>query len=463
MLECFNANDVRGRVGAGLDAEVAHRIGRAFAAVTGAGRVVLARDARLSSPELAAALSAGMVAAGGEVHDLGLAGTEEMYFATAASGADGGVCVTASHNPAEYNGMKFVGAGSAPLGPEVWQAIAALAQSGAAGGLPAGGGRAGRIVDARAMRAAYVERIAGWVDVGRMRPLRVVVNCGNGVAGPTFAAIAAALSARGAPLSFRMLQEVPDGRFPNGVPNPLLAENRHVTEQAVREAGADLGVAFDGDFDRCFLFDETGAFVPSEYIVSLLAGAFLAREPGAVIVHDPRVVLATRAAIEAGGGAGGGRAVAARTGHAHMKRAMRETGAVYGGEMSGHHYFRDFHACDSGMIPWLMVADLLGRSGQGLSALVAGQRAAFPSSGEINFAVADAEAAIARVEAVYGPRALGCDRTDGVSFDFGAWRMNLRRSNTEPLVRLNVEARGRRDLVESAVTEVRALLEAGAR
>ena len=452
MLNAFKAYDIRGRLGVDLDASIARRIGRGFARALGARRVVLGRDIRASSAELAGAVTQALVDEGVEVLDLGLAGTEEMYFAVTHFGADGGIEVTASHNPMDYNGMKMVRAGSAPLDTATGLgAIRALTEADDFGPtLPSG---TVRDVAAEA-RAAYVARVMEFVDVAALRPLRVVVNAGNGAAGPTFDAIAAALAAQGAPLDFIRIHHQPDGSFPNGIPNPLLPENQPVTADAVRAAGADLGIAFDGDFDRCFFFDETGAFIDGEYIVGLLAAAFLAREPGARIVHDPRVIWNTRDIVEKAGGT----AIQSRTGHAFLKAALREYDAVYGGEMSAHHYFRDFVFCDSGMIPWLLVVELMGRSGLPLSAMVAERRAAFPSSGEINFTVADVPAARARVEAEFGPHAIGRDETDGLSLDMGAWRFNLRASNTEPLLRLNAESRGDRALLDAQVARLRDLI-----
>jgi phosphomannomutase len=435
-LTCFKAYDIRGRLGIDLDAAIAARIGHAFAQALGAGRVVLGRDARASSAELAAAVAQALVAEGVTVLDLGLSGTEEMYFATTHFGADGGICVTASHNPMDWNGMKMVGAGSAPLDPATTMArIKALAEAGETG--PAG--RTGSVSDVGAeARAAYVTRVLSFVDIAALRPLSIVVNAGNGAAGPTFDAIAAELAARGAPLTFHRMHHDPDGTFPNGIPNPLLPENRPVTADAVRAHGADLGVAWDGDFDRCFFFDAQGRFIDGEYVVGLLAQAFVAREPGATIVHDPRIIWNTQSVVTAAGG----RAVQARTGHAFLKAALREHGAVYGGEMSAHHYFRDFVCCDSGMIPWLLVAELIGRTGRPLADLVAAMQAAFPSSGEINFTLADPQAAVARVRAAYAPQAIHTDTTDGLGLSFADWRFNLRASNTEPVLRLNVETRG---------------------
>ncbi|MDO8982841.1 phosphomannomutase [Cypionkella sp.] len=448
---CFKAYDIRGKLGEELTGDIARRIGRAFAEGLGAKRVVLGQDCRASSAELATAVAEGLVAAGVEVMDLGLCGTEEMYFATTALDADGGIEVTASHNPMDYNGMKLVRRGSAPLDAGTGLArIKALAESGAfAEALPGGS-----VVDASAVRAEFVARVLSLVDLGALRPLKIVVNAGNGAAGPTFDAIAKALALAGAPLEFVRMHHQPDGSFPNGIPNPLLPENQPVTAAAVVAAGADMGVAWDGDFDRCFLFDASGGFVAGEYLVGLLAEVFLAKEPGATIVHDPRVIWNTQDVV----GRAGGRTVAAQTGHAFLKQALRDTGAIYGGEMSAHHYFRDFMACDSGMIPWLLVAELMGRSGLSLADLLAARRAAFPSSGEINFRVKDAKATVARIEADYAPKALARDDLDGLSLEFGAWRFNLRASNTEPLLRLNVESRGRVDLVEKAVAEISALI-----
>ncbi len=449
---CFKAYDIRGRLGEELNATIAQRIGRAFAEVLGARRVVLGRDCRASSQELAQAVAEGLMAAGVEVLDLGLCGTEEMYFATSALAADGGIEVTASHNPMDYNGMKMVRAGSAPLDEASGlAAIRALAESGAFAPERVGG----RLRAAEAVRDAFVARVLSFVDLAALRPLKIVVNAGNGAAGPTFDAIAQALAAKGAPLEFVRIQHEVDGRFPNGIPNPLLPENQPVTARAVHEAGADMGVAWDGDFDRCFFFDAEGRFVAGEYVVGLLAEVFLAKEPGAAIVHDPRVVWNTQSLVVRAGG----RAIAARTGHAFLKQALRDSGAVYGGEMSAHHYFRDFMCCDSGMIPWLLVTELMGRTGLSLAKLLETRRAAFPSSGEINFRVADVAATVAQIEAVFAPRAVRRDDLDGLSLEFADWRFNLRASNTEPLLRLNVEARARQDLVDRGVAEISALIQ----
>ena len=445
----FKSYDIRGRLGEDLTPELMERLGRAVVRVQGARRVVTGRDIRPSSEELQAALHAGLVAEGAEVRDIGLCGTEEVYFATDHYGADAGLMITASHNPIDYNGVKLVGPGARPIPPEGLAALRA-AVCGAQPEAGAGGGSVQRADP----RAAWVGRVLGFAR--EIKPLRVVVNAGNGAAGPSFDALAAALDA---PVTWCRVHHAPDGGFPNGIPNPLLPENRSATAEAVRAHGADLGVAWDGDFDRCFFFDEAGGFVDGEYVVALLARAFLARDPGAAIIHDPRVVWATTETVDAAGG----RAVAARTGHAHLKAAMREAGAVYGGEMSAHHYFRDFMYCDSGMIPMLLILSLLSETGQSLSRLVGDLRAAYPSSGEINFRLADPGAAEAAVEAAYGPQASATDRLDGLSLTFADWRLNLRRSNTEPVLRLNAEARGDRALLAQKVAELRQLIEQAGR
>lgn len=450
-LTCFKAYDVRGKLDVDLDESIAYRIGRATAEVLGARSIAVGRDVRASSAALMDAVVAGVLDAGADVLDLGLCGTEEMYFATAHLGADGGIEVTASHNPMDYNGMKMVRAGSAPLGQENGlAAIRALAESADFAPVPA----RGTLRDVAHVRADYVAHVVGMVDLGQLRPLKILVNAGNGAAGPTFDAIAAALSAHGAPLTFHRMHHEPDGAFPHGIPNPLLPENRPVTAQAVQESGADFGVAWDGDFDRCFLFDHQGRFIPGEYIVGLLAEVFLEKDPEETIVHDPRVVWNTQDVIRAGGG----HALQSRTGHAFMKQAMRDHNAVYGGEMSAHHYFRDFMYCDSGMIPWMLLAELIGRRGVPLADLVADRIARFPSSGEINFALADPAAAVRRVVDALAPDALSRDDSDGISLVFADWRFNLRASNTEPLLRLNVEARGNAGRVAEGVARISALI-----
>ncbi len=447
-LSCFKAYDIRGRLGIDLDEAITARIGRAFSQALRARRVVVGRDCRASSMALSEALIAALIDEGTEVLDLGLCGTEEMYWATKAFAADGGIEVTASHNPMDYNGLKLVRAGPAPLDTATGLgAIKALAEANDFGPAKPGGTR--RDV-AHQARETYVRAVMGFIEPAAMRPLFIVVNCGNGAAGPTFDAIAAALVAKGAPLRFQRMHHDPDGSFPNGIPNPLLPENRPATAEAVRRHKADLGISFDGDFDRCFFFDANGDFIDGEYIVGLLAQVFLTKEPGARIVHDPRVIWNTQDIVASAGGT----AIQTKTGHAFLKQALRDHDAVYGGEMSAHHYFRDFASCDSGMIPWLLIAELMGRTGKSLADLVARRRAAFPSSGEMNFTLPDPPAALARVRAAYLPLAAEVDEMDGLGLSFAQWRFSLRASNTEPVVRLNVESRGDAGLVRAKVEEI---------
>ena len=450
-LTCFKAYDIRGRLGIDLDEKIAYRIGAAVAVALNAKTVVLGRDVRASSERLANCVAQGLIDQGCEVLELGLSGTEEMYFATTHFGADGGISVTASHNPMDYNGMKMVRAGSAPLDAGTGLArIKELAEENAFETC----NERGKIRDVAAeARSTYVGRICEFVDVTALKPVKILVNAGHGSAGPTFDAIAEWLAELGTPLVFERLFHEPDGNFPQGIPNPLLPENRPATAEAVRATGADFGVAWDGDFDRCFFFDHIGAFIDGEYVVGLLAEAFLAKDPGATIIHDPRIIWNTQDLVAKAGG----RAVQTRTGHAFIKKAMRDEDAVYGGEMSAHHYFRDFVYCDSGMIPWLLVAELVSRHGP-LADLVADRKAAFPSSGEINFMLEDPKAAIARVRSEFEPEAMSIDEMDGLGFDMGDWRFNLRSSNTEPVVRLNVEARGDAELVAKGVERVKRTL-----
>lgn len=448
-LAAFKSYDVRGRLGIDLDAGIAYRIGRGFARVLQPGSVALGRDGRESSPELAEALANGLRDEGVDVFDIGLCGTEEVYFATDHLNAGGGLMVTASHNPIDYNGIKMVREGSRPISND--NGLAEVHDLTLANDFGPAVTPRGRYLP-RDTRPAYVERVLSFIDPAALRPLKIVVNAGNGAAGPTFDVIAARLA--DTPLEFVRVHHTPDSSFPNGIPNPLLPENRAATSDAVRRTGADFGVAWDGDFDRCFLFDATGAFIDGEYIVGLLAAAVLARDPGARIVHDPRVQWNTQKVVAEGGGV----AVVSRTGHALIKARMREVDAAYGGEMSAHHYFRNFMYCDSGMIPWLLVAERVSTAGRPLGDLVAQMQAEFPSSGEINFRLEDPDAALARIEARYLDEAVDVDRLDGLSLSFADWRLNLRKSNTEPVLRLNVESRAARDLLTAKVAELTALI-----
>ncbi len=447
-MGCFKAYDIRGRVPEELNEELARRIGAAYAVLFKPRAVAIGRDVRLSSPGLAAALAEGLTAHGVDVLDLGLCGTEEVYFAVFHHRLDGGIMVTASHNPMEYNGMKFVREGAQPVsGDTGLREIEAMVASSVP---PPEAGVSPGMVRPLDTRPAFIEHLLGYIEPAVLRPLTVVVNSGNGGAGRVVDLLAERL-----PFRFVRLQHEPDGSFPNGVPNPLLPENRELTAQAVRKHGADLGVAWDGDFDRCFLYDETGGFVEGYYMVALLARALLARHPGARIIHDPRLVWNTQVEVEAAGGV----PVMSKTGHAFIKERMRREDALYGGEMSAHHYFRDFAYCDSGMIPWLLVAEILCRSGRPLSRLVGSYQEAFPVSGEINSRVADPAAVLARIESFYRSLpGVRVDRTDGLSMEFGDFRFNVRSSNTEPVLRLNVETRGDRQLLADRTEELLGLI-----
>ena len=440
-ISCFKAYDIRGRISDQLNDDVAYRVGRAYAQFLQPKTVVVGQDVRPTSPVLTAALIRGLTEGGADVLDLGLCGTEEVYFATSYAQADGGIMVTASHNPADYNGMKLVREESRPIsGDSGLDMIRKLAEQG-------GFNAPGRIgsVSPYEHRIAYLRHLLSYIDSSVLRPLKIVVNAGNGCAGPVLDLLEKQL-----PLEICKICHEPDGTFPNGIPNPLLQENRGVTRDAVLANGAGLGLAWDGDFDRCFFFDEQGDFVEGYYIVGLLANAFLTKEPDARIIHDPRLTWNTIDIIEKAGG----QAVMSKTGHAFIKERMRAEDAVYGGEMSAHHYFRDFAYCDSGMIPWLLVVEMMCRERKLLSELVCERMARFPASGEINRVLADPKAAIAAVEEKYTVDSLHVDRTDGLSIEFADWRFNLRISNTEPVVPLNVESRGHQALMEAKTQEL---------
>ena len=440
-ISCFKAYDIRGRMPDQLNEDVAYRIGRAFAQFLKPKTVVVGQDVRPTSPALTAALVKGLTEGGADVLDIGLCGTEEVYFATSHAKADGGIMVTASHNPADYNGMKLVREESRPIsGDTGLNKVRQLAESGEFD-TPE---RTGQVTPYE-HRVAYIRHLLSYIDASALRPLKVVVNAGNGCAGPLLDLLEKQL-----PLEIIKICHEPDGSFPNGIPNPLLPENRGITRDAVLEHGAGLGIAWDGDFDRCFLFNEHGEFIEGYYIVGLLAEAFLATRPKAKIIHDPRLTWNTVDIVEQAGG----EAVMSKTGHAFIKERMRAEDAVYGGEMSAHHYFRDFAYCDSGMIPWLLVVELMCRQKKLLSELVGERMNKFPASGEINRTLKDPAAAIAAVEEKYAPGALEVDHTDGLSVEFAEWRFNLRMSNTEPVVRLNVESRRDQVLMEEKTEEL---------
>lgn len=451
-LHCFTPYDIRGRLPDELNAELAGRIGLAFAEQFSAKKIVVGRDMRLSSPELAATVISRLTDFGVDVLDIGLCGTEEVYhavFSGEKNGIDGGIMITASHNPADYNGMKIVRKGSRPVSRDT--GLEAIEQKVASESwyqhvltsLPA---EKGTVVDAED-KTAYIRHLLTYIDKDKLVPLKILVNGGNGCAGPVVDLLEKEL-----PFSFFKLHFHPDGTFPNGVPNPLLPEKREVTAQAVRDQGADLGIAWDGDFDRCFFYDETGRFIEGYYIVGLLAAAILRLHPGSSILHDPRLVWNTREIVSMAGG----NPIMTRTGHAFIKEAMRSYNGIYGGEMSAHHYFRDFGYCDSGMIPWLLVSQLMSESGKTLSEMVNDRMAAFPVSGEINSVVDDPDTVLSRVKKKYSDGSV--DYTDGLSVSYDDFRFNLRMSNTEPVIRLNVETRGNLSLLQEKTRELLSII-----
>lgn len=481
QISCFKAYDIRGKLLEQLDEGVAYRVGRAFAEYLSADSVVVGGDVRHTSEPLKLALSAGIIDGGANVIDLGMTGTEEIYFATKHLGVDGGIEVTASHNPIDYNGMKLVKRDSRPISgdtglfaiqkiaeqyneADVEQRLAFYSENPADdSAFLKGQGRVSTSVLASTQKYQlkscmedYVTHMMSYINASNFKPLKLVVNAGNGAAGDALDSIEAKFKTLNVPVEFIKVHHQANGDFPNGIPNPLLPESRADTAKAVLASGADMGIAWDGDFDRCFLFDEKGDFVEGYYIVGLLAKAFLDKKPDSKIIYDPRVYWNTEDIVNQAGGT----PIKSKTGHAFIKERMRADDAVYGGEMSAHHYFRDFAYCDSGMIPWLLVAELLCTSGSPLSALVEERIAAFPSSGEINSLLEDADAALERVIARYQADAVVIDDTDGVGFEFGNWRFNLRKSNTEPVIRLNVESRGDISLMKEKTQELLAIIRA---
>ena len=452
-LSCFKAYDIRGQLGKELDEGIAYRIGRAYAEFLKPKNVVLGGDIRLTSESLKAALSDGIRDAGSDVIDIGMVGTEQVYFATSHLQAGGGIEVTASHNPIDFNGMKPIREGSRPVSSDTGLLdIKALAE---ANNFPEVEANNRGAYEKVSILDDYIDHLCGYVDLSSIKPIKLVMNAGNGAAGPVVDAMQARFANLNLPIELIKINNEPDGSFPNGIPNPILHENRASTIDAVLAHGADMGIAWDGDFDRCFLVDEKGNFIEGYYIVGLLAEAFLAKNPGEKIVHDPRLTWNTVDVVRRSGG----HAVQSKTGHAFIKERMRLEDAVYGGEMSAHHYFRDFFYCDSGMIPWLLVMELISTTGKSLSELVGAMMLAYPSPGEINRSIEDPAAAIDKVRRHYQADALVIDETDGISMEFADWRFNLRMSNTEPLVRLNLETRADASLLKLREKELLNVLE----
>lgn len=446
-LSSFKAYDIRGRIPDEFNEEMAYDIGRAYATLVSPSKVCVGRDVRLSSESMAVALAKGLNAQGCDVVDIGLCPTEEVYFVTSQMGLDGGIMVTASHNPRDYNGMKLVREQSRPISgdtglKEIERII--LEESFNPKADTAGA------VESVDTKDAFVEHLLSYVDPSKMKPFRVVMNCGNGCASPILFKLQAEL-----PIEFITMFPEPDGNFPNGIPNPILPENRGVTARAVLENDADFGIAWDGDCDRCFFFDETGEFIEGYYIVGFMAQAFLRDAPGSKIVHDPRLVWNTMEMVEAGGGI----PVMSKAGHAFIKERMRTEDAIYGGEMSAHHYFRDFAYCDSGMIPWLLMVQTLSMEDRPLSELIHVRMDKYPVSGEINRTVSDPHHVLEQVEGAYRMMDPTMEHIDGLSVEFDTWRFNLRPSNTEPVIRLNVETRGDAELLREKTEEVLKLIE----
>lgn len=444
-MNCFKAYDIRGRIPDELNDDIAYRIGRAFASYLQPKRVCVGRDIRLTSKSLAQSLIDGLTDGGSDVFDIGLCGTEEIYFATSHYNMDGGIMVTASHNPMDYNGMKLVREQSRPIsGDTGLDSIHELVEKNDFPSMVTKGRQKHLNI-----KKDYIDHLLGYIDPTQLKPFKVVVNSGNGCAGPVVDLLEPHL-----PFKFVRVHHEADGTFPNGIPNPLLPENRAATSEAVVAHQADVGIAWDGDFDRCFFFDEKGNFIEGYYIVGLLAIAMLEHHPGAKIIHDPRLTWNTIEVVEGHGGV----AVQSKTGHAFIKERMRQEDAIYGGEMSAHHYFKDFAYCDSGMIPWLLVLNIMSQTGKSLFDLVDEMQKRFPASGEINRKLNDPLASIRKVEEHYQLLATKFDYTDGLSMEFADWRFNLRCSNTEPVVRLNVESRSDVDLMSSKTKELQSLL-----
>ncbi len=442
----FKAYDIRGKFPEEVNEELAYRIGRVFPTLFNAKRVVVGHDIRLSGPDIQKALELGLTEMGCDVIDIGQCGTEMIYFTTAHMNLDGGIMITASHNPKEYNGLKLVRKEARPISADT--GLKDIEAKVMAGDLGTKAETIGKIIEVDIMKD-YIDHLMTYINPSVLKPLKIVLNSGNGAAGPIVDELEKRL-----PFKFIKVHNNPDGNFPNGVPNPLLMENREATASVVRSEKADLGVAFDGDFDRCFIFDETGEMIEGYYIVGFLAQAFLKKFPGAKIIYDPRLTWNTIELVKEAGGI----PVMCKSGHAFIKDKMRKEDAVYGGEMSAHNYFKDFSFCDSGMITWLLVAELLSEAdGKTMSELLKARMERYPISGEINSTVKDAKAVMAKIEAKYGPSGT-VSKVDGLSVDYDKWRFNLRISNTEPVIRLNVETRGDKALLKEKTDELLAII-----
>ena len=451
VLSCFKAYDVRGKLGSEIDDQLAYKIGYAVAKILRVKKIVVGHDARESSPSLSSALIQGILDYGADVLFIGLSGTEEVYAASSSLKADAGIEVTASHNPIDYNGFKIVKSNSQPLTDQEFSSVRSMVTN---FNFKKQNNKAECINVKSKAKSLYIDKILTFVNLANLKPLKIVINSGNGAAGPTIDKLCEVLKDKGVKFNFIKVQHNPDPTFPNGVPNPLLEENRNITSDFVRSEKADFGVAFDGDFDRCFLFDHLGNFVPGEYMVGILARFFLGKEQQAKIVHDSRVIWNTQDIVKIFGG----NAVSTKTGHAFVKAVMRDKMAIYGGEISAHHYFRDFYYCDSGMIPWLIVWELLSKKNLVLSDIIADRTNKFLSSGELNFDILNPHSCLLKVKDRFALEALEIDEIDGLSVKFEDWRFNLRKSNTEPLVRLNLETRGDAKLLKQKTQEIKNII-----
>ncbi|MHB8580089.1 MAG: phosphohexomutase domain-containing protein [Ignavibacteriaceae bacterium] len=443
-INCFKAYDIRGKVPSELNTELAYKIGVAFTKLIKAKKVVVGHDVRKSSESISQALIKGLTDSGVDVIDIGICGTEMIYYGTPALDADGGIMITASHNPPEYNGMKFVKKGSVPVGYDT--GLQEIEQMILENDLKIEQKKLGSITLQNIM-PAFINNLKKFYKREKINPLKVVVNAGNGCAGFALDAIEKDL-----PIKMIKIFNEPDSSFPNGVPNPLLPENRKATIDAVLSNKADLGVAWDGDYDRCFFFDEKGNFIEGYYIVGLLAKSILRTNPGENIVHDPRLVWNTVEVVKNSGG----NPVLSKSGHAFIKQKMREVNAVYGGEMSAHHYFRENAYSDSGMIPFLLTLQLISEENKPFSSLVEEMISAYPCSGEINSTIENPAEKIKEIEKKYADGKI--DYLDGASIEFDKWRFNLRMSNTEPIIRLNVESRGDIKLMQEKTEELLQLI-----
>jgi len=439
-IACFKAYDIRGKVPSELNNELGYKIGRAFSKLTQAKKIVIGYDIRKSSLEISEALKNGLTDSGADVIDIGLCGTEMIYFSTPFFDADGGIMITASHNPSEYNGMKFVAKGSVPVGYDSGlNEVEKMIVNNELGEISKTKGT----VTKKEVMKEFITHLSQFYDAKKINSLKVVVNAGNGCAGLALDSLESKL-----PVKMIKMFNNPDGNFPNGVPNPMLEENRKPTIEIIKRENADLGVAWDGDYDRCFFFDEHGNFIEGYYIVGLLAKSILKNHPGEKIVHDPRLVWNTIEVVEKSSG----KTVVSKSGHAFIKQKMREVNSIYGGEMSAHHYFRENAYSDSGMIPFLLILQLMSEEKKKLSQLVDEMITDYPCSGEINSTINDPAGKIKEIEKKYSDGKI--DHLDGVSIEYPDWRFNLRMSNTEPILRLNVESRGDEKLLKQKTDEL---------